>query len=169
MACSLCALVVALPLVVPVAALVLRAAVGLTNRVLGRPPAERDRDYGYAVDEYALPPRRESAVPVPGFWRAAGIAAAIFLADLAAGVGLAILERNLQGLNRDESRIVFGCASLATAYLIQAGFLTLLLPTTVPRACLVAAFALLLGVPVALAAGGLALVGLNAIAPNMGR
>lgn len=161
-----CGLVVILPIVVPVGAIVLQVAVGLANRVLGRPPA--DRDYGYAVDEYVLPPVRAAVIPAPGFGRAAGITVAICLAYIAAVVALSILERN-SGLALEPKRIVFGGVSLVTAFLIQSGLLTLLLPTTVPRAFLVTAFGLLLGVPVALAAGGLALVGLNAIAPNMGR
>jgi len=162
-----CFLVVALPVVVPVGAFVLRAAVGLANRVLPRPPA--DREYGYDVDEYVLPPVRETAVPVPGFGKAAGITALAVLADLAAGIALAVLDHQALGLDRDLRRIVFGGAALLSAFLIQSVLLTLLLPTTFLRASLVFAFVLLLGVPVALAAGGLALVGLDAIAPNMGR
>jgi len=167
MACSLCVLVVALPLVVPAGAAVLRAAVGLANRVLGRPV--EDRDYGYAEDDYYLPPWHATAVPLPGFEKAAGITALVALVDLAAGVGLWIVADQARGLDRDARRIVFGAASLASAFLIQTGFFKLLLPTTFPRASLVAAFVLLLGVPLLLVAGGLVLVGLNAIAPNMGR
>lgn len=161
-----CGLVVFLPIVVPVGAVVFRAAVGLANRVLGQPPA--DRDPGYEGDDYVLPRERASVIPVPGFGRAAGITAAVFLVSVAAVVALSVLERN-SGQDRDESRIVFGGVSLATAFLVQSGLLTLLLPTTFPRACLVATCASLLSVPVVLVVGGLALVGLNAAAPNMGR
>ncbi|HYH69227.1 MAG TPA: hypothetical protein VD866_31325 [Urbifossiella sp.] len=167
MACFLCVLVVALPLVVTAGAAVMRAAVGLANRVLGR--AVEDRDYGYAEDDYYLPPWHATAVPLPGFGKAVGIVAVVALVDLAAGYGLSIVAEQARGLDGDARRIVFGAAALASAFLIQTGIFKLLLPTTFPRASLVAAFVLLLGVPLLLVAGGLALVGLNAIAPNMGR
>lgn len=160
-----CGLVVFLPLVVPIGAVVFQVSVRLANRVLGRPPA--DHRHGYEPDDYVLPSARAAVIPEPGFGRAAWITAAVFLAYIAAVVALSILERN-SGLDRDEARVVFGGLSLATAFLIQSGVLALLLPTTYPRACLVAAFALLLSVPVVLVVGGLALVGLNAVAPNMG-
>ena len=71
MACSLCVLVVVLPLAVPVGAMILRAAVWLANRVLGRPAA--DRDYDYALDDSYLPAWRPTAVPQPEFGKAVGI------------------------------------------------------------------------------------------------
>lgn len=167
MACSLCVLVVALPLVIPAGAVLLRAAVGLTNRVLGRPI--ENRDYGYAEDDYYLPAWHATAVPLPEFGKAAGITVVVALVDLTAGYGLSIVAEQARGLDRDARRIVFGAASLVSAFLIQTGLLKLLVPTTFPRASLVAAFVLLMGVPLLLVVGGLALVGLNAIAPNMGR
>ena len=84
-------------------------------------------------------------------------------------VGLAYAAEGAGWLGRNQRLVAFGSTSLASAYLIQTLLLKLFLPTTIPRACLVAAFALLLSIPVVLVVGGLALVALNAIAPNMGR
>lgn len=167
MTCTLCVLVVALPLVVPIGAIVLRVAVWLANRVLGRPPAEHD--YGYEVDEYVLPPVRTTVIPAPGFGKAVWISGFAFLACLAAGAAVVVLERQAVGLDRDTRRILFLSLYATTIYLMLSGLLTLLLPTTFRRAGFVAAFAMVVSIPVVATLGGLALVGLNAIAPNMGR
>jgi hypothetical protein len=166
-ACILCVLLVALPVALPVCAALLRAAVWLTNRVIGRPPADRDFDY---ADEYVLPPWRATAIPAPGFGKALGIVVVIALADVAAGFAISTAGAGpIRGLDPGLRRVVLAAAFVATAFVTRTGLLALLLPTTLPRASLVALFLLLLSVPLALGAGAAALAALDAAAPNMGR
>jgi hypothetical protein len=168
MACTLCVLLAALPAALPVCAALLRAAVALANRVIGRPPA--DRDYDSTADEYDLPPWRAAAVPVPEFGKALGLVVVIALADAAAGFALGTAGAGaIRGLDPGVRRTVLAAAFLAAAFVVRTGLLALLLPTTLPRAALVALFQLVLSVPLALGAGAAALVALNAAAPNMGR
>lgn len=176
----LCVLVVALPVGLAIGAAILRAAIALANKVLGRPAEDRyddryDDDDDY--DDYEDRPRRRArrrrsntAVPEPGFWKAVGIVFVIALVN--GGVGFVIglvVALGMAGQDPQAAQIVSQVISLPVGFLINAGMLAAMLPTSFARGALVTLFQYLIGIAIAVVIGGVLFALLFAMAPQMGR
>jgi hypothetical protein len=168
----MCVLVVFLPFALWVGSFILRAAVGLTNKILGG-AAPSDLDYydepsDFRYGGYARTPTRSGlATPVPSIGRAMGILLLTGLVDfavrcgimLAAGAGSAF---GAAGGNAGMGQAMASLIGIPVSLVVHIAMLSSLLPTTLGRAFLVVLFqflivfaiCLLIGVAVvALAAG----------------
>ena len=152
----LCVLFVALPLVLWIGGLILRAAVGLTNAVLGGgEPSDLDY-YGGSVElrngrYYPTTSRSGWVIPVPSSGRAMGIVFLCGVVDIvvrcailiAAGAGSAIgAPAGNAGMEAPLAVLI----SFLVSIVVQVAMLSSLLPTTLGRACLVGLFQFLIGV-----------------------
>jgi hypothetical protein len=153
----LCVLVVALPLGLLIGAVILRAAVSFANKCLPQPTSRYyDDDDDDWETEYRPRPRRGSgarAIPEPGMGQAmlivfvngiVGFVVSIPI-NVAMGVGLAGA-----GGNDPAAQIIASLIQLPIGFLINAGVLTAMLPTTFPRACLVVVFEYLIVIAICL-------------------
>lgn len=173
----LCVLVVALPVGLAIGAAILRAAIALANKVLGRPAEDRydDRYDDDDYDDYEDRPRRRrrrsgAAVPEPGFWKAVGIVFVIALVNGGAGfvIGL-VVALGMAGQDPQAVQIVSQVISLPVGFLINAGMLAAMLPTSFARGALVTLFQYLISIAIAVVIGGVLVAFLFAMAPQMGR
>jgi hypothetical protein len=145
----LCFLFPGLAIALWIGGLFIRAAVWLANAAIGGASPSEAGYYeprGYAVDWQGRPqPHR--AVPMPPLGKAMAIAFAIGVANFlsiaalglmygaasAAGITPAI-RSHLTASPHDQVR---GLIAIAVSFLVQAGMLTVLLPTSFGRACVV--------------------------------
>jgi hypothetical protein len=145
----LCFIFPGLAIAVWIGGMLIRAAVWLANAAIGGASPSEAGYYeprGYAVDWQGRPqPHR--AVPMPPLGKAMAIAFAVGVANFlsivalglmfgaasAAGITPAIQSR-LAASPADQVR---GLIAIAVSFLVQAGMLSLLLPTSFGRACLV--------------------------------
>jgi hypothetical protein len=147
---------IVIPVVLLVAALILRAAVWLANKCLPQPGRRYydEEDYDDEWESYDRPRRTRrggrTAIPEPSLgWAVVivivnGVVQFVinFMIGFVAGAGgLANNQGAMIGLQ--------GC-SLVLNFFISAGVLTSMLPTTFPRACLVVLFQFLIGLVIAI-------------------
>jgi hypothetical protein len=120
-----------------IGAILIRAAVWLTNKIVG------------------------GTVPDPSFGKAFGMAVAAIVANWVVGfvAGLA-----MRGGDPQTVQIVSLLAGLPISFFVLAGIATAMLPTTFPRACLVALFYILVAMAIALVIGVLFFVVLGGFA-----
>ena len=143
----LCVLVFALPIGLLIGAVILRAAVSFANKCLPQPRSRYDDDYDDWDDDYRPRSRRRApagAIPEPSMGQAmlivfvnmiVGFVVSIPI-NVAMGVGFA----GQGGGNDPAASIIASLIQLPIGFLIAAGVLTAMLPTTFPRACLVVVF-----------------------------
>lgn len=147
----ICVMLVALPIGLLIGAVILRGGVSFANKCL---PKETERDYDdwddADDDEDDDRPRRRrrratAAIPEPGVGKAMGIVFVNFIIgfiisipiNLVMGVGFG----NMGGGRGDPMMsLVASLIQLPISFLVNAGVLTAMLPTTFPRACLVVLF-----------------------------
>jgi hypothetical protein len=166
-------LALTIPFALWIGSCILRAAIGLTNKVLGgADPTDLDfygAHSGYRDGRYPQQPTRAGLlIPVPSAGRAMGIVLFIGVVDfviqfgimMAAGAGSIMAG---QGLDGGSGQAMAALISIPVSFVIHIGMLSSLLPTTMGRAFLVVVFqlvfcvliALLIGVVVAVFATGL--------------
>jgi hypothetical protein len=172
----LCVLVVALPIGLLIGAAILRAAVSLANKVVGggRKSSDRwDDEYGdYDDDDYR--PRRRGrrddggAIPEPTLGRGMLIVFVNGIVNFVVGFVLGLMIAAAMPNKPTETvQLVANVIGLPIGFLTAAGLLTVMLPTTFPRACLVVlfqyliVFAIVAVIVVALLAVGFGLGGLG--------
>jgi hypothetical protein len=143
----LCGLAIGLPIGLLIGAVILRAAISIANKVLG-PPRQSEWD-----DEYDGSARRrrrfgsDGVIPEPGIGKAMLIVLATgfvnfivsFAIGFAIGAGGAAAQANAQ-----RTQALAQLAGLPVSFLVMSGMLTMMLPTTFPRACLVTVFQFLI-------------------------
>jgi hypothetical protein len=139
MGCVCCFVPVGIALVVFVGALLLRLAVVIVNRYLGKSKSETPIGWDWDSDEESLEPLPESKrIPEPGIIRGMAI---VFLAAAAAGVvavGTANELSRMMPRRDEEFQFVMYLAWLAVGWVTLTGFVALLLPTTIKRAIAIA-------------------------------
>lgn len=150
-------LVIAIPIGLLIGALILRAAVWLANKCLPQPAARYydDDDYDDDWDSDEERPRRRrpgggrSAIPEPNLGWAMLIVFVAWIASAVVGFAMGFVA-GAGGLARNQGAMLGlqGC-NLVINFLISAGVLTSMLPTTFPRACLVVLFQFLIGLVIA--------------------
>lgn len=135
----LCVLVVILPVALWIGSVILRAAVGLTNKVVGGvtpDPTYYDEPAGY---RRYRPDPSELAVPMPSTGRAMCILLFCGVVDFV--VRIAIMMAAASG-GGDGSMAAL--IALPVSLVVHAVMLSSLLPTTLGRACLVLVFQFLI-------------------------
>lgn len=136
-----CVLVVAVPLGLLIGAVILRAAVSFANKCLPK-EVERDDD---EWDDYDRPRRRGTTpIPEPGMGKAMGIvfvnAIVGFLISIPINLALGLGVANMGGRQDLQTQLIASLIQLPIGFLVNAGVLAGMLPTTFPRACLVVVF-----------------------------
>jgi hypothetical protein len=138
-------MLIALPIGLLIGAVILRAAVSFANKCLPQTSSRYDDDdyYDWDDDDRPRSRRRRSstkAIPEPSMGQAMLI---VFVnAVVGGGVGFVIgFVMGAAGLANDRgAMVVMQGMNLVLGFLIAAGILTAMLPTTFPRACLVVLF-----------------------------
>lgn len=157
----LCVLVFALPLGLLIGAVILRAAVSFANKCLPQPTRryydDDEDDWGDWDDEDR--PRRGrrrahgKAIPEPSMGQAMLIvfvgAVVGFVASIPINVAMGAGVAGVGG-NDPRPQLLASLIQLPIGFLINAGVLTAMLPTTFPRACLVVVFEYLIAIAIAL-------------------
>jgi hypothetical protein len=118
----LCAMIVGLTIGTLIGAVILRAACWLYNSMVGGP-------------------KSPSAVPEPTMGRAMGIVFVTLLVNFAVSFGVGLVVGGgaaAAGGDTQMAGIIAQLVSIPISFLVMAGMLTALLPTTFPRALLVA-------------------------------
>lgn len=147
-----CVVLVALPIGLLIGAVILRAAVHFANKVLPR-PVERDYD---EWDDYDRPRRASaSAIPDPALGKAMGIVFVRFIVGFVVGAVIGFVMGvgavGMGGGRPDPGlQVLSTLIQLPIGFLINAGILTPMLPTTFPRACLVVLFEYLISIAIGL-------------------
>jgi hypothetical protein len=121
----LCGLVVGVAIGTLIGAIILRAACWLYNKLAGGPGSP-------------------SAVPEPTMGSALGIAFVTMLVQFGVGMVLGLL-----GAAAQSSPLVINLISMPISFLVSAWMISLLLPTTFPRALLVALLEFVIGIIIA--------------------
>ncbi|VTR92273.1 unnamed protein product [Gemmata massiliana] len=163
-------LVIGIPIGLMIGAALLMGAIALANKCLPQPHSRYD-DYEDAWDDYEgagdnEPPSRsrkrntKTAIPPPSLGHAVMI---VFVNGIIGFVVNKVFEIAMQGVGANDlpTLLVILAFNLTITFLISAGVLTQMLPTTFPRACLVVLFEYLIAlaivlifvVPIALNAG----------------
>lgn len=141
----ICSLLVGLVIGTLIGAIILRAAVALYNSIVGRSSL--------------------STVPEPAFGKAMGITFLTSLIQLVVRFVLTLAGgAAAQGSRTDGGLIALGVGLLAipVSFLVMAGLLAAMLPTTFPRASLVTLFYFLIAIlVVAVVVGGMILAGVG--------
>jgi hypothetical protein len=129
----LCALAVMLVIGTVIGAIILRAACALYNKLVGGP-------------------KTPTSVPEPDFGRAMGIIFVAWLVNLAAGFMLSMVFAGGVGADRVQTMMA-QAISIPIGFLVLAGMIAGMLPTTFGRALLVALLYLLIAVIVGVTIG----------------
>ena len=144
----LCVLLAVVPVVLLVGAAILKAAVSITNSILG---TDRSDEYDFYADDdeddfLPPPPRSRSGGPVPNPSYGKGMLTIFAIAMVNSVVGFAFWIVILGGANPNarepEPLAQLACALIG--FLIAAVLTGGTLPTSFPRACLVVLFELLI-------------------------
>lgn len=165
---ALCFVVVAFPVWALVGGLIVKGAVALANKVLGRPiePPAGDWDDDNWYDPEPRPPQQSSTVPTPTFFTAVGFALALGVVNFGV-VYLVVL--GLQALGQEYERSLTFLIAVPLCFLADAGLLVPMLPSTFPRACLVAGFTLLMSALTGALLWGVMLLALMGLLANLVR
>lgn len=179
MGALVCVLIFVIPLGLLLGAALLLAAIGLANKVVGDASTRSSYDFDDDVDDEDwddLPKRRRGgrgrqsgAIPAPPLLTAMGIVLVVGIVNFLAGIPIR-MAFGLEPLGGDapedaQTALAAAIVSIPVGFLVMAGLLQMMLPTTFPRACLVVLFeylimiAIVLAVVVPLAILGLALRG----------
>jgi hypothetical protein len=134
-----------------IGAVILRAAISFANKCLPAPARARyddeddyeDGDGDWAA--YERPKRRESraagGIPEPTMGRAMGIVFVVFICTSIAGLPISLaMGAGPLGDGEPEVVLLASLIQLPIGFLVTAGVLCGMLPTTFPRACLVVVF-----------------------------
>jgi hypothetical protein len=150
----LCVVLVALPLGLLIGAVILRAAVSFANKCLPQPRSRYDDDYD-DWDDYDDRPRSRrrsssKAIPEPSMGQAMGIVFVNFIVGFVVSIPINIaMGAGVAGAGGDPAaRLIASLIQLPIGFLINAGVLTAMLPTTFPRACLVVLFEYLIAIAI---------------------
>jgi hypothetical protein len=159
-----CVLGVALPIGLLIGAAILRGGVHFANKCLPK-EVERDDDDYDDWDDYDRPRRRRRAalIPEPGLGKAMGIVLVRAIIgfvvsipiNLVLGLGVAGAGGGPGGGARPDPglQIMASLIQLPIGFLVNAGVLTRMLPTSFARACLVVVFEYLIVLGIALIIG----------------
>lgn len=150
----LCVLLFVLPVVLAIGALILWLAILLANMVLGRLPEIRDES-GYDDSDDDRPRRSRwsaGAVPLPRFGKTMGI---VFVKGIVGFVVQKSLEYGVGEALKDELPplqflIAFQAVAMPIGFLVNAGMLSAMIPTTFGRSCLVVLFEYLILIAIAI-------------------
>lgn len=154
-------MVIAIPIGLLIGALILRGGVWLANKCLpqpGRRYYDEDDDYDDDWDDdYDRPRIRRgrrggrTAIPEPPLGKAMGVVFVRFIIGFIVSIPISLALRGVAGGRPDASaQIVASLIQLPIGFLINAGVLTPMLPTTFPRACLVVLFEYLIALAIGL-------------------
>jgi hypothetical protein len=138
-------------------AVILRAAVWMTNKCTGDSsrPAPVDDDEEEDWDAYDRPrrPPPQTAIPEPGVFKGMAITLVVFIANFIVLVVLAAVLEGVGGGPRDGFgrrgrdpgfEFLGGVCSLTLGFVVWAGLLSALLPASFGRGCLVTLFVYLI-------------------------
>jgi hypothetical protein len=148
-----CVVLVALPIGLLIGAVILRGAVHFANKVLPKPVS---RDFDDDWDDYERPVRRTSggAIPDPALGKAMGIVFVRFIVGFIVSIPISlVLNGGMAGMGGRQDpamQMIASLIQLPIGFLINAGILTPMLPTTFPRACLVVLFEYLIAIAIGL-------------------
>jgi hypothetical protein len=153
-------LFIALPLVLWIGAMILRAAISFANKRIGPAPepsylVEDDDDWG----DYPLPSERErssGAIPVPGIGRGMWMILAVVIVNVIVGAAIQVVMGEGPGPGRrgggllDDADFLARLITVPVSFLVTAGLLAVMLPTRFGRGCLVALFYYLICIGIAI-------------------
>ena len=133
----LCVLVVIVPVALWIASVILRAAVGLTNKIVG---GARPSEYEYELAGYRHYPHDPAglAIPVPSQGRAMGIVLLVGVVDFAVRMAILMAAGLGSGFGGDGGTAAL--IALPVSLVVHTVMLSSLLPTTLGRAFLVLVF-----------------------------
>jgi hypothetical protein len=145
---------IAIPIGLLIGAVILRAACWAANKCLPQPSSRYyDDDDEYDWDEDRPRRRRRSsakAIPEPSMGQAMGIVFVNFIISFVVGFAIGFVM-GAGGMGKDPAAvIVIQGLNLVLSFLIAAGVITAMLPTTFPRACLVVLFQYLIVLAIAI-------------------
>jgi hypothetical protein len=142
-----------LPLVLWFGALILRGAITLANKCLSIPPepidvpADDEDDWG----DYPLPGERATGaatIPKPSVFGAMSMLLAIAVVNVIVGAVVRIVIGTVEG-PLDDLAILGRLVTVLIIFLVMAGLLASMLPTTFRRGCLVTLFTYLIALAIA--------------------
>lgn len=151
----ICGGIVIFLIALAISAVILRAAVWAANKCLPQPRSRYDDDYDDWDDDYDRPRRRRrgrasTAIPTPSMGHAMGIVFVNGIIGFVIGFVIGLMF-GLAGLaNNPGGQIMLQGLNLGVGFLVAASVLTMMLPTTFPRACLVVLFQYLIAIAIAI-------------------
>ncbi len=130
----ICVFLIAVPIGALIAAVILRAACSIFNKLAGP----------------------EKAVPEPGFGKALGIAAATLVVNVLVGIVIGVVfgaGAVAAGASPAQTQILVNLISMPAGFLVMSGMLTAMLPTSFGRSLLIAliAYAVMIAIGVVVA------------------
>jgi hypothetical protein len=144
-----CVFLFAIPIGLLIGAAILRGAVSLANKCLPKQPARENDGWGDDVrswDDYDRP-RAPALIPEPSMGKAMGIVFVIFIIGIIISIpiniafGLGAANMGMRPGQQDPlMSLLASLVQLPISFLVNAGVLTGMLPTSFPRACLVVLF-----------------------------
>jgi hypothetical protein len=150
-------LLIGIPFYLLIMAVILRAACWAANKCLPQSTSRYDDDYD-DYDDWDDEDRPRSrrryfsakAIPEPGLGQAMLIVFVNLIIGFVVGGALGVVMAAGGMANDPAARLVIQAMNLVLSFLITAGVLTAMLPTTFPRACLVVLFMYLIVIAIAI-------------------